>query len=257
MLHLINIEILKLQRNRPFLVLMILFVIGLFGINSLAAEIMSRSPFNFCKFPEVWKIVSYISSYFLVVPGMIMIMHTCSEYTYRTNRQNIIDGLSRDQYITSKILFMTALALFSTLLTAVCAFLVGMYGDASVSFKNFKYIYYFFVQALLYIELSFFFALMFKKAALSIGLFLVYSFIIENILERYLNKISSGIGNIGYMLPLSSSDHLLQFDYVRKALSSINMGEYPKSEYVYLMVSIAYIILIGLVCYFRYRKQDL
>jgi hypothetical protein len=212
-----------------------------------------NSPFNF---PDVWKIVSFISSFLLVIPGFIMIMHTCSEYTYRTHRQNLIDGLSRNQYITAKILFVIALALFSTILTFVCALFIGISGDAPVSFNNFRYISYFFIQALMYTGLSFFFSLLLKKTALTIGVFFTYSLVLENVLEKYINKINIGVDNIGQLLPLSSSDHLLLFDQLKTAMEMASPGA-SKPEYVYLITSIIYIILFGYASYCLYKKQDL
>jgi hypothetical protein len=251
MLHLFSIEILKLQRNRPFLVLISLFVLSVFGVNYLAMEFANTFKdalnSNVFSFPLVWKHIAYISSFLLVIPALIIIMLTCSEYTYRTNRQNIIDGLSRNQYVTTKILFVIALALLSTILTFLSAFIIGLSSDSAVSFTNFRYIYYFFVQALMYISLAFLFALLLKKSALSIGIFLIYSLIFENILQyKFFNKL-----NVGDLLPLSSSKQLL-------APSVLNMvTDNIKPEIVYVLVSITYIAICYAICYYKYEKQDL
>jgi hypothetical protein len=237
---------------------MILFVISVFGVNYAISEILRSNPIHSAKiaFPNVWEIIPFISSFLLIIPSFIIIMHTCSEYTYRTHRQNVIDGLSRNQYITTKILFVIALALFSTILTFVTAFIIGISSNTAISFKGFKYLYYFFVQAMAYISFAFLFALLLKKSALTIGLFFIYALIIENILEKYINRINIGIDKIGGFLPLSSSDHLLLPGKVKSALDMVNMGD-AHSEYVYLAVSIVYIALCCLVCYYRYEKQDL
>jgi hypothetical protein len=262
MLHLISIEILKLQRNRSFIILAGLFVISIFGVNYIATEIIGSAKFGGSSivelsFPAIWKTVSYITSFLTVIPCIIIIMHTCSEYTYRTHRQNIIDGLSRNQYVTTKILFVVALALFSAILTFITAFVIGITSGATVDFTDFRYIYYFFVQALMYGGMALLFALLLKKAALTIGIFFAYSFIIENILERYINKIPIGIEKLGQFLPLSSSDQLLFPDGLRDALRMAGLSEIHRPEYVYLVTSAVYIILCGVACYFRYRKQDL
>jgi ABC-type transport system involved in multi-copper enzyme maturation permease subunit len=151
---------------------------------------------------------------------------------------------------------VVALALFSTILTAVCAFFIGISGDTPVSFNGFRYIFYFFIQAVMYIGLSFFFSLLFKKTALTIGIFFTYSLIIENVLENYINKINIGTDHIGQFLPLASSDHLLLFDKFNSAMNMANMGS-SKPEYVYMITSIIYIILFGYACYYLYKKQDL
>jgi hypothetical protein len=183
-------------------------------------------------------------------------MHTCSEYTYRTHRQNIIDGLSREQYITAKILYVVSLALFATILTVACAFFIGMLGNDPISFRDFRCVFYFFIQALTYIGLSFLLALLIKKAVLTIGIFFIYSFLIENILEKNLNRLNTGIENIGHFLPLSSSDHLLMFDILKTAMRLANIESYAP-ENAYLTASVIYIVLIGYACYYLYKKRDL
>jgi ABC-type transport system involved in multi-copper enzyme maturation permease subunit len=237
---------------------MLLFVISIVGGNYIISEIIKSNPIGSSKitFSGVWEFVPYISSFLLVIPGFIMIMHTCSEYTYRTHRQNVIDGLSRNQYITTKILFIIILALFSTITTVITAFITGISLGVDISFESFRYIYYFFIQATAYISFAFLFALLLKKTGLTIGLFFIYSLIIENILERYISKINIGIDKLGEFLPLSSSEHLLMPEAVKTILNMVNIGN-ANSEYAYLIVSIIYIILCYFVCYYRYEKQDL
>src|SRR4030095_5563340 len=50
---------------------------------------MIGNPFAF---PEVWHTVAYISSWFIFIPSIVVIMFITNEYTYKTHRQNIIDG---------------------------------------------------------------------------------------------------------------------------------------------------------------------
>jgi ABC-type transport system involved in multi-copper enzyme maturation permease subunit len=218
-----------------------------FGVNYLAAKFANAVNHHIFSFPDVWKDIAFISSFLLVIPGLIIIMHTCSEYTYRTSRQNIIDGLSRNQFVTTKILFVIALALLSTILTFFSAFFIGLSSDTAVSFVEFKYIYYFFLQAVMYISLAFLFALLLKKSALTIGIFFLYSMIFENILQfQFFNKL-----HVGDLLPLASSEQLL-------IPTSFNVTNTDiKSEAVYVIASIIYIALCYVICYYRYEKQDL
>jgi ABC-type transport system involved in multi-copper enzyme maturation permease subunit len=237
---------------------MALFVLSLFGVNYIAAEIIKTIPNkSIIEFPKVWTMIPYISSYLLVILGFIIIMHTCAEYTYRTNRQNVIDGLSRNQYITTKILLILVVALFATTVTFISAFITGLMSGTPVSFEGFRFIFYFFIQTVAYMSVAFLFALLLKKSVLSIGIFFIYSLIVENILEKYINKIHIGvIEKIGGFLPISSSEHLLLPNEMKTLLNMVNMGD-SHSEYTYLAASIVYIVLCFYACYFRYEKQDL
>jgi hypothetical protein len=134
---------------------------------------------------------------------------------------------------------------------------MGMSEDAAFSFENFRYIFYFFVQATAYLSFALMFALLLKKSVLTVGMFFTYSLIIENIMEMYINKIDVfGIDKIGGFLPISSSEHLLLPEQIKSMMNLANMSG-SQSEYAYLIASIVYIGLCYLACYYRFQKQDL
>lgn len=253
MLHLAHVEALKLKRNIPFLVLIALFVASMIGVNHVAAEIASDNngarmliPFTF---PGIWKTVAYISSYLLVIPALVIIMHTCAEHTYRTHRQNVIDGLSRDQYITAKLLLVLALALFSTLLVFLVASLIGIFSGSSFSLVGVKNILYFFLHAAMFLSFALLLALLLKRSAIAMGILIIYWSVIENIAERYLCKVTS----LGQLLPLASSEHLLDLD----AHQFFAPKHVSMSTTAFLAATVAYILLCYLACYYHYRKRDL
>jgi len=248
MLQLLTIESLKLKNNRSFWVLVGLFVLSILGITYTLSELSSKIPL----FQQVWQEVAYVCGFALVIPGMIIIMHTCAEYTYKTHRQNIIDGLSRNQYITTKLLFVVILALASTVLTFCSAFLVGLSSESAISFVNFKYVFYFFIQAMMYISVAFLCGLLFKRTALSIGIYFLYAIVLENVLERRINKLINLDFDLGTYLPLASSDHLVPSPSISTFFSP-SLG----SEISYVVVALCYIALCFALCYQRYQKQDL
>jgi ABC-type transport system involved in multi-copper enzyme maturation permease subunit len=266
MLKLLNIEILKLKRSRSFLIMALLFVVSVFGVNySLTKSIIvgrgmiaDEGLSSKITFSTVWEYVSFATSFLIIIPCFMMIMHTCSEYTWRTHRQNVIDGLSRSQYITGKMLLIILLSLFSTVLLIITTLFVGMAVDVTFTFTGFKYVCYFLIQAIIYTSFSFLFALLFKRTGLAIGTFFVYSFAIENFLEYYINKINIGIEKMGLFLPLAASDYLLIPNALKGELSPVlqkGIGIY--SESTFILVSIGYIVLCSLLCYWRYEEQDL
>jgi ABC-type transport system involved in multi-copper enzyme maturation permease subunit len=77
-------------------------------------------------FPETWHSVAYFSSFFIIVPSILVIMIITNEYTYKTNRQNIIDGWSRNEFITGKILDVAIIALVATLTFFLTATFFGL-----------------------------------------------------------------------------------------------------------------------------------
>src|SRR5690349_11643499 len=105
MLKLLKIEWMKLKYYRTFWVLTILYLASIVGINFIVFYIQQRifeekqskgiaeilignRPYSF---PNVWHMTSYVSSYLLFLPGLLMIIFITNEFSYKTHRQNIID----------------------------------------------------------------------------------------------------------------------------------------------------------------------
>jgi hypothetical protein len=134
MLHLLKIEWLKIKGYKTFGILATLFLVSILGVNYFAynfkqaaaqgnaqANILLGSPFSF---PNVWHTVSYLSGFLLFIPGLMIITSITNEYTYKTHRQNIIDGWSRQQFIHVKIALIVIISILSTIF--VFLFLVPM-----------------------------------------------------------------------------------------------------------------------------------
>src|SRR5215208_7954109 len=83
---------------------------------------MLPNPFTF---PEVWHTVAFISSFFVFIPSVVVIMFITNEYTYKTHRQNIIDGWSRKQFMLSKMVDVLLISLLATILYVIVAFIIG------------------------------------------------------------------------------------------------------------------------------------
>lgn len=262
MIQLLKIEWLKLNRYRAFYLLAGLFVVSIFGINyvtyqatqfsnPMAATVLGR-PFQF---PGVWNTISYFASFLLLIPGLIMILITTNEYTFRTHRQNIIDGLSRSQFILTKITMVAIIAFCSTLLVSLMAFLFGIFEKGSVfSFSGFEYIFYFFVQALAYVSVALLLALLFKRAGIAIGIYFLYTFVLENMIAALLNHY---IGTVGNFLPLESGDKLIPIPFMKGMTGGLMPVKATPDALYLLITSLVWIALCLWFCKYRFEKNDL
>src|SRR5215469_2405622 len=98
------VEWLKLRRYRTFWILMAMTLLSIPGLTYLLFDLMKNSfpkgagkailgsPFAF---PDVWQTVSWNSTLLFILPAILLITLTTNEFTYKTHRQNIIDGWSR------------------------------------------------------------------------------------------------------------------------------------------------------------------
>src|SRR5437764_10406442 len=117
MLKLLKIEWMKLRYYRTFWILTSLYLASIVGINFIGYKIEQRIfeekqskgiaeliiGQRRYSFPTVWQMTSYLSSFLLFLPGLLMIIFITNEYSYKTHRQNVIDGWSRNQFISVKL----------------------------------------------------------------------------------------------------------------------------------------------------------
>ncbi|MDR1055309.1 MAG: ABC transporter permease [Prevotellaceae bacterium] len=257
MLNLLKIEWLKLNQYRPFLILLGLFALSVFGINYVFHEILAVTggtgsmlvgmPFQF---PGVWNTVTYLSSFLLFIPGLLMILIISNEYSFRTHRQNIIDGVSRSQFIVTKILLAIILSVCLTVLVFIVALLFGIAeGDSAFSLQLIKYVFYFFIQSVAYISVAMVLVLLLKRSGISIGVYFLYAFILENTVTALINN---KLNPVGYFFPLESADKLIPLPGI---FGQINQNV-PDEKYL-LLTSIIWIIACLWFCKLKFEKSDL
>lgn len=271
MTNLLNTEWLKFRKYRAFWWMIAIIALSYPGINYLffqgfqdtmkrgemAAQMMKLivgTPFSF---PEVWHTVAYTSSLFIFIPALAVIMFITNEYTFKTHRQNIIDGWSREQFLGGKFIDVVLVSIIVTMLYTVVALIIGLINkndQAGSIWEGSKYIGLFMLQVFSQLSIAFLVAFLTRKAFLALGIFIFYSMILENFFSIY---AKFNLNDIGRFLPFEISDRLVpppaffnRFDEVRykAALADIN----PHILYTILLTA-----LIWGVCYVINKKRDL
>jgi ABC-2 type transport system permease protein len=215
---LLAIEWLKIKRYRTFWILIGFFLVLLPLWNYQIEHGMIKmsggaNGINFLSqaysFPEVWGNVSFWASIFVLFLSILIIILTTNEYSFRTHRQNVIDGWSRLEFFHAKVALVLTVSLLTTLYVFIVGLLMGIAnsGDINHAFTQFYKLGYFFLLSVNYLGLALLISLLIRRSGLSIGLFLLYSLIIENILRGLLNWGNDL--NLGDFLPLQASDELL------------------------------------------------
>ncbi|MBL7702915.1 MAG: ABC transporter permease [Ferruginibacter sp.] len=267
MISLLKIEWLKLKNYTAFKVMALFFVIGVFALNYIVyiinknivnnvpgAGLVSFSPYDF---DTTWQSTSYATGFILLLPALLLLMLFTNEYTFKTHRQNIIDGLSRQQFISVKIMMALIFAVAATLLVLISASIFGLASGTAFSLKGIKFTGYFFLKALSYNLIAILFSVLVKRTGFAIGVFFIYMGF-ENIVSQLLNVLSIklkrenniDLGNVGDYLPMNAADGLLEFpDNPIKTMSQSIMP----SDYTWIVfaLALAYLILF----YFWSRRK--
>lgn len=274
MKKLLQTEWLKIKNYRAFIILGIFFCIGVFLTNYIVFSVnkniinkintgglvSSFSPYNFDK---TWQTTSYATGWLLILPVLLIIILVTNEFSYRTSRQNIIDGWSRQEFIHVKLVLAFIIAILSTILVIITALLFGIFSGTSFSLEGVSHVGYFFLKALSYNMLAVLVSVLIRRTGFAIGLYFIYlgaENIISQLLDVWSLKIrrDTGVdmGSMGDYLPMNASDGLLTFP--DNPLKSIAKSNLP-TDYFWIVVLLAAIYLLLFVWMSRYRfiKSDL
>src|SRR5665213_382086 len=197
MKKLLAIEFIKYSRSRMFYGFMILYF-GLMVLLKLSNGGPDKSVFNL---PVIWSNLVYGVSFINFFIGLIVLISVTNEYQYRTIRQHIVDGLSREQYFLAKNLYAILLAVLTCLFVAGSIVIIGMthhfaapivrvgrdvaqinamsaYSYHSI-FEGSRILVDYFIQLLGYMSLAIFIGVLFRSTAISAIFYIIYVLILE------------------------------------------------------------------------------
>ncbi len=262
MFQLLKVEWMKVKNYRTFWVLSILYLLSVFGANYITYQVYQSRPRNndMAKgiignpfdFPDVWHVVSYTSSFLMFMLGLLIIISVTNEYSYKTHRQNIIDGWSRREFILAKSALTVVVALIASIAVFITALVFGLIENpASFTFEKIEFIGYFFIQALSYSSAALLFSLVFKRSGIAIGVYFLYTLILENMLAAFLNRYTD---NWGRYMPLETTDNLIRVP-VFKVI--INQFTSSYNTTALLFMSAVYLALYYFISLKKFEADDL
>jgi hypothetical protein len=274
MTNLLKIEWLKIKNYRAFIVIGIFFMVGIFITNyivnlffekvineSEASKLINR--FNPYTFKYVWQTISYTSGFILLLPALLIIILLTNEFTFKTHRQNVIDGWSRLEFIHVKMMLALIFAILSTVLVFIAGLIFGLSTKTDIEFVGITHLGYFFLKALSYNMFAILIALWVKKTGFAIGVYFIYLGA-ENIVAQILDVWSLKLklhgnfdpGSMGNYLPMNASDGLLTFP--DNPIKKLAQSSFP-SNYTNLVfgIAIAYLVIFYLLSRKKMLSADL
>jgi ABC-2 type transport system permease protein len=274
MLRLLQLELQKLLLNRASKVLIFIsFVLPFFIIllssirfnvfNYFTLEVGHYGVFNF---PIVWHIVTFFASQFKLFFAIVVVSMVGNEYSNKTIKQNLIDGLSKKEFILSKfytIIFFSALA---TLLVFIICLLVGLFyssiDEVHLIFRDTEFLFAYFIKLVGFFSLCLFLGMLVKRSAFALA-FLFVLFILEWIIYGILAwKIDESTATkIQNFFPLKSMYKLIDQPFQRIAISKAPNGQdflYDFGVHWYeIAIVMAWTTLFIFLSYRLLKKRDL
>jgi ABC-type transport system involved in multi-copper enzyme maturation permease subunit len=191
MLRLLNIEFIKLWNNRASKVLILAYFILLTCIALIAAIKFDIGPIKFhlaeqgiFNFPYIWHFNTYVAASLKFFLAIVIVSMMANEYSNKTIKQNLIDGLSKKEFIASKFITVAVFALISTLFVFIVSLFLG-YGFSSITetyhvFSDLEYLFAFFIKLVAFFSFCLFLGILIKRSAFALGFLFVW-YIIEKI----------------------------------------------------------------------------
>lgn len=271
MKRLVSIELQKIWKNKASRVLTLTYFILLSFIALIASIKFDLGVFKFhlaemgiFNFPFIWHFNTYIAAWLKFFLAIVIVSMMANEYSYGTLKQNLIDGLSKKEFILSKFLTVVLFALCSTIFVFVMSLILGLcfssYNEFDVIFMDLVYLLAFFVKLTGFFSFCLFLGILVKRSAFALGFLLVWS-VLEAIAKGLLVfKIfpDSTIGSsIMKFFPLEAMSNLIVEPFSRlSVIRSIGtqMGVNDIKDYdVHLSSVLIVLVWTFLFVYFSYK----
>jgi ABC-type transport system involved in multi-copper enzyme maturation permease subunit len=261
MLHLLKIDLKKLIDYRTFWVICGLYFITLIAGASSGMELVKwldrtiegfggniniqRIPIY--HFPDIWQNLAWCGGLLKIGLGIMVVISITNEFTYRTIRQNIIDGLSREEFLYSKVLTNVTLSVLSSvglfIIAVVCGLIYSPEYDFPYGFTGIEFFLAYFLEIFAFLSFALMLGTLINRSGLTIVL-LLNSYLIELFIKENVDNYFPGIVPF---FPLESIMNLVPMPFARYFLQEIR-------DYVTLTSVVTALVWTFLFNYFTYLK---
>jgi ABC-2 type transport system permease protein len=214
-------------------------------------------------FPDVWQNVAFFASirYVLIFPAIIMIILITNEFTYKTIRQNVINGMSKTEFLVSKLQIIFLIAVIMTLILAAGAFFIGLShsGFSEVNFfsKGLPFMVGFFISLLCYMVYAFFCGFLLRNTGLAIAIFTLYSLIIEPVIYFLFRAPFMFKNTIYTYLPVNTVIRLTEYPAIPMLKKIMGLSLQDHVSFTACMIPIAYAVLMVVAVFLIMKRNDL
>lgn len=267
MRRLLQIEWIKLRNYKPFWILSGLYFLGLFIIllggkffllwlESRGAQFEGIKPsmLPIYDFDDIWHNMTYMASLLKVIPAFIFLILITNEYSYKTLRQNIIDGMTRAEFLYSKLLLAFIYSLVSTTFIFISGLIIGLLSspvkDFGSIFGRADFLLAHGLEMFAFFSFTLLLSIVIRRTGFALVLLLIYAIMLEPILALYIGYKFDGPETF---FPIKSINLLVENPFTKYFL--METQEHVKVTSI-LMV-IAWTTLFNFGSYQILRKRDL
>ena len=274
---LLSIELYKVKHHKLSKILLIAYFILLSSIALIAAvkfklgnveiHLAEQGIFNF---PYIWHFNTWVADFLTFFLAIIVVSMVTNEFSFRTVKQNLIDGMSKKEFVLSKFYFLVLLSFTATVFVFIISLFLGLrysdYTSWGIVFSDLYFLGAFFLKLLAIFSLIMFLGFVFKRSAYALGFFFVWM-IVESIIYglfrwKFFNKEVAD--SVLAFFPYQATKNILP-EPVTRLSAAKNLGKQigeniGNFEGIHIQNFIILSFWIGLLLYFSYlilKKRDL
>lgn len=235
-----------------FVLLAILGVVLAFIKPEIGGIELDIAQLGFFNFPDIWQNIAYVVAIGKIFLAVIIIMNVTNEYSNRTIKQNLIDGLSKKEFLQSKIMTNLIFAVVSTVFVFIISLILGLIFSKNQDslFKGVEFVGAYFLKLSFFFSFCLFLSFLLRKSAFALlGLFVWWVFegiigIVEVVIKLSLNNGTVDPEGFFYsnFLPLKSASRLI--DFPRIQVEGFVTGEsifvYTTVNWMFVVISLIY-----------------
>lgn len=278
MLRLLKIELHKFRYNRAAKIISGIYFILITFIALIASIEFNLGDINFrvadqgiFNFPYIWHFNTYIAAVLKLFLAVVIVSMISNEYSYRTLKQNLIDGLSKKEFLLSKFLTVLLFTAVSTLFVFVVSLLLGLqfsdYNEIGIIFSDLQFLGAYFLKLTAFFSFCLFLAVLVKRSAFALGFLVVWQvieWVTYSILRWNIFKDSGREDFIVQFFPLEAMSSLIKEPFTRLGAiqtAASQLGEEITKVYrvepadVLIVVGWTFIFIFG--AYLILKKRDL
>ena len=274
MFRLLNLELQKLWHNKTskilifisFILPLTVLILSSIKINFFGFFTLELGELGIFNFPVIWHITTFFASQFKFFFAIVVVSMIGNEYSNKTLKQNLIDGLSKKEFILSKFYTIAFFSLVATLLIGIASLLIGLYyssyTEISIIVRETEFLLAYFVKLLGFFSLCLFFGMLVKRSAFALA-FIFILYILEWVIFGLIAwKSDTNLAEkIQNFFPLKS-----MYNLIDQPVQRMVMTKFPdKTEIAYdyavywyeIVIVLGWTALFVFLSYILLKKRDL
>ena len=261
-MRLLGIELYKIWHNKTSRVLMFGYFLLIFSIAILSTINVEFGPIKFnlaeqgiFNFPYIWHFNTFIIALLKIFFAIVIVAMIGNEYSYKTIKQNLIDGMSKGEFLKSKVYTIAAFVGISTLLVFIISLILGGvysdYNEFQIIFSELEYLLAYAVKLFGLFSFCLFLAILIKRSAFALGflaLWQVFEGIAYGLLRWRLSDLIPQLSaeQVIKFFPLQSIGNLITEPFTRlSAIQNIadQLGEGFTKDYGVSFLNITVVLV--------------